>query len=207
MPTVTDWLMVGITFVYVIATIFICLANIKSAKATREQLAESKRQFDEENRPDIEVEVLYVRRAFYCLRFINRGKHNADHVTISFDDSFIESLENDNFKDLLRREKGKECVLGAGNYHDIIFGTNKYLDIQNKAPAAGLICYQGNGKCYQDEFNIDLENYVTFFSVTTDHDDLVKKLNKQNQELENIRQILNQLLELKQGDNENHDNG
>lgn len=33
MPLITDWLMVVITFVYVIATIFICWANIKSAKA------------------------------------------------------------------------------------------------------------------------------------------------------------------------------
>ena len=50
MPTVTDWLMVGITAVYVVATIFICRANIKSANATRDQVAESKRQFDETQR-------------------------------------------------------------------------------------------------------------------------------------------------------------
>lgn len=50
MPTVTDWLMVGITAVYVVATIFICMANVKSANATREQVTESKRQFDETQR-------------------------------------------------------------------------------------------------------------------------------------------------------------
>ena len=37
MPTITDWLMVIITLVYVIATIFICWANIKSAKASKEE--------------------------------------------------------------------------------------------------------------------------------------------------------------------------
>ena len=42
MPTVTDWLMVIITFVYVVATIMISKANIESAKATREQLEQSK---------------------------------------------------------------------------------------------------------------------------------------------------------------------
>lgn len=52
MPMITDWLMVGITFVYVIATIFICNANIKAAKASRDQIAESKRQFDENRRLD-----------------------------------------------------------------------------------------------------------------------------------------------------------
>ncbi len=43
----SDALMVIITFVYVIATIFIWRANNKSAKASKEQLEESKRQFDE----------------------------------------------------------------------------------------------------------------------------------------------------------------
>ena len=50
MPTITDWLMVGITLVYVIATIAIWFANYKSARATEKQLIESKRQFDEAKR-------------------------------------------------------------------------------------------------------------------------------------------------------------
>ena len=50
MPLITDWLMFGITTVYVIATIFICMANIKSAKASRDQIAESQRQFGEDQR-------------------------------------------------------------------------------------------------------------------------------------------------------------
>lgn len=50
MPTVTDWLMVGITAVYVIATIFICWANISSANATKKQIAQSENQFEETQR-------------------------------------------------------------------------------------------------------------------------------------------------------------
>lgn len=50
MPMITDWLMVGITLVYVIATIAIWFANHKSARATEIQLEESKRQFDETKR-------------------------------------------------------------------------------------------------------------------------------------------------------------
>jgi len=44
----TAWLLVGVTAVYVLATIAICVANFQSAKATRAQLAEQKRQFDEQ---------------------------------------------------------------------------------------------------------------------------------------------------------------
>ena len=53
MPTITDWLMVGITAVYVVATIIISCANIKSANATREQLTESKRQYEDKKRLEI----------------------------------------------------------------------------------------------------------------------------------------------------------
>lgn len=45
-----DSLMVAITFVYVLATIYISDSNEKSAKAAREQLVESKRQFEETKR-------------------------------------------------------------------------------------------------------------------------------------------------------------
>ena len=59
MSSITDWLMVGITGIYVIATIVICVFNGKSAKATRDQIAESKRQFEEtkrlENMPCFEL--------------------------------------------------------------------------------------------------------------------------------------------------------
>ncbi len=47
---ITDWLMVLITTIYVVATIAISKANIKSANATREQLAVSKQQFEETKR-------------------------------------------------------------------------------------------------------------------------------------------------------------
>ena len=57
---ITDWLMVVITTIYVVATIVISWANIKSAKATREQLAESKRQYEDKKRlsimPYIQIE-------------------------------------------------------------------------------------------------------------------------------------------------------
>ena len=53
MPLITDWLMFGITTIYVIATIFICRANIKAANASRAQIAESQRQFDENRRLDV----------------------------------------------------------------------------------------------------------------------------------------------------------
>lgn len=50
MPTITDWLMVGITAIYVVATVFICYANFKSANETKKQTEETKREFEETKR-------------------------------------------------------------------------------------------------------------------------------------------------------------
>lgn len=46
----SNLILILVTIVYVIATIEICLANMNSAEATREQLAESKRQYEETKR-------------------------------------------------------------------------------------------------------------------------------------------------------------
>ncbi len=46
----SNLILILVTIVYVIATIEICLANMNSAKATRDQLAESKRQYEETKR-------------------------------------------------------------------------------------------------------------------------------------------------------------
>ncbi len=46
MEQITDWLMVIITAIYVMATIVICRSNQESAKAAREAVEESKKQFN-----------------------------------------------------------------------------------------------------------------------------------------------------------------
>lgn len=57
----TEWLMVVITAVYAIATIFITISNIVSADASRKQVKESRIQFDEMRRlsslPFLQIEL------------------------------------------------------------------------------------------------------------------------------------------------------
>lgn len=122
MSSITDWLMVGITAVYVIATIFICRANIKSAEETRKQTAEMKREFDESNRPIVEAEFLLARRLIYVLRFSNRGRKTAQHVKINFGQEFIDSLQKGVFKNQLQKQQGKECIIGVDQHYDLHIG-------------------------------------------------------------------------------------
>ncbi len=51
--TITDWIMVAITFVYVVATIAIFVTNKNSEKAAYAQLEETKRQYEDKKRLEI----------------------------------------------------------------------------------------------------------------------------------------------------------
>jgi len=85
----SGWTMVGITVVYVIATIAICVFNFWSAKETKKQTSELKRQFDEINRPNIDVTHEIVRGGLLCLKIENTGKKLAQNVKLEIDDDFI----------------------------------------------------------------------------------------------------------------------
>ena len=115
-----------ITVVYVIATIAIYKANIQSANASKKQLEEMQKQYAEENRPHIEVEFLFERRSFYGLRFINHGKSTAQNVEIQLSDAFIDSLGSTNFAELLKKQKGKKCVIGVDQHYDLFFANDTY---------------------------------------------------------------------------------
>ena len=185
-----EWVMVIITGIYVIATIFICRANIKSANATKEQLAEMQKQYAEANRPAIEMELHYIRRAWYVVRFVNHGNKTAQHVKINLDQSFIDSLPEESFKKELERLKGKECIIGVGQHYDLFIGSNKLRRNPNMKPLVGTVEYESQGQPYISDIFIDLEHYMTFFSATTEEEDLLKSMKKVGSELESIRKIL-----------------
>lgn len=185
-----DWVMVIITGVYVIATIFICWANIKAANASKEQLREMQREFAETNKPNIELEFHYSRRTWYIARFVNRGSLSAQHVKINLDQEFIGSLPEESMKKELERIKGKECIIGAGQHYDLYIGSNQLRGNPNMKPLTGTIEYKAQGETYQSDLYVDLENYMTFFSSTTDEEDLLKSMKKIGDELKGIKQIL-----------------
>ena len=202
MSTITDWLMVIITLVYVIATIFICWANIKSAKASKEELAEMKRQYAEENRPHIEVEFCYERRTWYIVRFINHGKLTAQHVKILLDEGFISSLPEQAFKDTLLKQREKECIIGVGQHYDLYIASNELRGNPNMKPVMGKILYQDESGKYENDIYIDLENYATLFSSTSD-DPMVKELKNIKKEIEGLKRAIVALDVSKKEDKQN----
>lgn len=185
-----DWVMVIVTGIYVVATIFICRANIKSAKASKEQLKELQRQYAEANRPNIEIEFHYLKRACYILRFVNHGEKTAQHVKINLNQDFIDSLPEVSFRKELERIKEGECIIGVGQHYDLFIGSNQLRENPNMKPLTGTVEYEAQGNCYKSDIFVDLEHYLTFYSISTDEEDLLKSIKKVNEELKSIRQTL-----------------
>jgi len=113
---VTAWLMVAITSVYVIATIFICVANFSSAKATRAQVAEQKRQFDETNRPYVDITIDAYQGSYLGFSFCNTGKKLARNVRVELPQSFIDKIA-DEWSAHINNLTKSNFVLGVGQVY------------------------------------------------------------------------------------------
>ena len=187
----TDWLMVVITFIYVVATIFICVFNGKSAKAAQSQTEEMRRQFYATNRPLLSVEIVYLRKAFYALRFTNNGNQTAFNTFFDINQDFIDNLSESKFKELLEKDKGKIRNIGVGQHYDLFFGTSEYLKQEKKIPIIGRMHYSGvNDSLYAEDFSIEPEKYASFITVDTDIDDLIKELKNQTNAIKQISKTI-----------------
>ena len=154
----------------------------------RKQLKKIDNQFKETNRPRIEVQFIFEKRAFLGLRFVNNGNYIAENVSVRFDQDFKESA-SDQFKDCLIREENNKCTIGAGNYYDIFFA-----NIQEKGNiknAKGIIFYENQGEKYKTDFNISISNYMTIYSVDTEMNDLIKEIKEINMSLTGIKDKIN----------------
>lgn len=187
----SEWVMVIITGIYVVATIFICCANIKSANASKEQLKEMQRQYSESNRPNIETEFHYIRRTWYIVRFVNHGEKTAQHVKINIEQSFIDSLPEETFRKELERLQGKECIIGVGQHYDLFIGSNKLLGNPNMKPFSGTVEYKAQDQVYTSDIFVDLEHYMAFYSSTTEEEEFRTSVKKIGDELKGINRALN----------------
>ena len=169
----TDWLMVILTSIYVIATIVICWTNIRSTKTMQEQLVEIKNQYEAEYRPYIEVELIYEKRAFYGLRFVNHGRKIANHVSIELSQDFLNHLSNsESFKSRLEAQRNRRCIIGVGQHYDLFFGSNECRHKCKDLTIDGKVTYDNGNKNYEDKFLIDFSNYATFFTLASDIEEL-----------------------------------
>lgn len=196
-----QWLNVNsgiLNFITVFASLITCIFSFCSVKAAWAQVREMRRQYQEDNRPNIEVEFLYERRAFYGLRFINHGKCTAQNVKIVLDATFINSLPEPVFSNYCEKLNQKTCVIGVGQHYDLYIGSNnKYKNHPNKKPAKGRVTYQANGETYESVFDIDMENYAVIFSVDTEQEKLLSIIKEQNNILTKLYEEIHEFKKIK----------
>lgn len=203
MPTITDWLMVVITAVYVVATIFICCANLISAKATREQVTESKRQFEETRRLEImpyfrfesssgfladhtfnlalvngESKYGFEERSFSVT---NVGKGTAKEITCIWNNLGGNSVQISNSITALQSGEMQKLKMVFALPSDKPENMTASIELRFK----DLLNIQYT-QIVQFEF-VYLQNQLLFkdFNVT------IPKLQKENQEVTNVQPILN----------------
>lgn len=80
-----------------IITLVALIIALISLRQNSKQLKEMKRQWDEENRPNINISIA-ISQAWFVLKISNIGKKDAFNINIKFNDEFIESIPDRNFK-------------------------------------------------------------------------------------------------------------
>ena len=114
----------------------------------------------------------------------------AQHVKIYFGQEFIDSLPEKSFRNELEKQKGRECIIGVGQHYDLFIGSNKLRGNPQMRPLTGTIEYEAQGQIYKSDIFVDLEHYMTFFSATTDEEDLLKSVKQISDELKKTRQAI-----------------
>jgi len=78
-----------LTLTYVLATVIICYFSMRAEKATKNQTEEIKKQFDETNRPYIEVDFICIENL--CgLNIENIGTRPATNIKVAVNEEFVE---------------------------------------------------------------------------------------------------------------------
>lgn len=198
---ITDWLMVIITCVYVVATIFICKANIKSAEATKEQLEESKRQFEasqkqakaeleetkrqfevqlqqfkETLRPYIVCEYKLINRCMCCIRITNCGNRPAFTTKFNINDDFVDSLHSPYKKAFTDLNNSASYAFGINQYYDFYFGEVSVFK-KNIKDFKLKVEYDWDKQHYTNEYVIEFTKYLPIFSADEFEDKILKEIN------------------------------
>lgn len=188
------FIMALLTFVYVIATILICIFNYKSAKATKEQTKEAYKQFIENCRAHIVPKIVELEGEMLCLAFHNIGKEIATNVTIDVNEKWLKKLEKTftfpEVADSLRKIKKHNLFLTVDQQlcYGLCIPGNGHDDFKTlgQIPLIIDISYDSLGNNYKEHFEIPLDGYNYMVNIS----DYARLTKKQIQEMRNINKEL-----------------
>lgn len=151
----TDWLMVIITAIYVVATVFICIYNGKSAKAAKEQTEEMITQFNSVNRPMVTVRFDIIRSGLLCFVIENEGPMPAENVRIKINKEFIENINDQSDRSRIEELSNAVLYLASRQKMTILLGGQPSFVEIAKVKAQFDISYNS----FNEHTEIDINEY------------------------------------------------
>ena len=178
---ITDWLMVIITAIYVVATIFICIFNGKSAKAAHEQTEASRQQTQEMidqynavNRPIVTVRFDIIRSGLMCFIIENEGPQPARDVKVVINQEFIENISNEYERKILCDLNNASFFLASKQKLTVLLGGNSAFSDIAKEIAKIDISYSG----FSEHSEIDINQYRFLLIYNSPIEDISQHLKK-----------------------------
>lgn len=182
----TDWLMVIITAIYVVATIIICYFNGKSAQAAKLQTDEMIRQYTLANRPRVTVHFEIIRSGLLCFVVENEGISPAHNVCIKINQDFLNGVEEEIDKERLEEMASSELYLASKQKMYICLGGQPQFTKLAQNVAEIDISYDG----YEERTSIDLKQYGMFLVYSSPLEDISQYMKKMKENDEKFQKSL-----------------
>ena len=170
----TDWLMVIITGIYVVATIIICYFNGKSAKAAKKQTDEMIRQYNLANRPKVTIHFEVIRSGLLCFVIENEGTSPAHNVKIKINKNFLNGVDEEIDRNRLEQIANSEMYLASKQKIYILLGGQPQFSNLAQNIAEIDISYDG----YEDHTSIDLNQYGMLLVYSSPLEDISQHMKK-----------------------------
>ena len=186
-----DWLYFWASYLGTIASFVMIFYTAKSLRQNQRQLAEMKRQWNEEHRARL-VFSLADKEGDIVLKVSNVGKEAARNVNLKFSEAFIDSLVVQYIRDVYVGLKDKSFTVGAGEDKFFILSSNwgnngvvqfcmtkeevksaefiEWLNSHRSMPIEFTGSYRSHNEVYSINETLKIEDY--FFGSLIVRDDL-----------------------------------
>ena len=155
----SNWVLVVVTTIYTVATIIICWANWRSSSAARKQTEEMIRQYQDSNRARLAIRFDKKCPVDRNIVLRNVGKEDADEVTMSINEEFMDALQKAWPDNLLKIGVSSTSLIAAGQEFWFFVGFSSVVEKLETTKAEVRVRYRASAKYYEEVANIDFSQY------------------------------------------------
>lgn len=185
-----EWIMVAISFMYVAATILICISNFGSSKASKRQAAELKRQFEETNRAFVTVSLETVTGGLIAVCVKNHGRLIANEVKVRFQEEFLDKITSTDEKERLNKLNNSSFSIGIGQSWYASLGNLEDMPEILGEPIHVSISYNDKLNEYTDNFDIDTDKHFWSLNYSSPLEEISGEIKETTMALKGIEKDL-----------------